>query len=250
MRSLFHAPLTRGALLCAVLASAAPLAAQGSTTSTAGPTAAKPDTARQRCLVVADTARNIPTPGQVRERVALRDTLVRIGRRFGVAQPTGLLFVAVDTGTMTGAVRFLDTNLPDTAVHLSTRLVERYLAPLQPGRGFQMLVRIDAEYPALAAGKQLCQPALANDDTIYQLRQILMDHHPDQGTARPTVTATLRLVVDREGKVAYTYVEKPTGDAFYDRYLPDLARRMRFYPARLNGQPFDTRIRFVVSFER
>jgi TonB family protein len=254
--SSFHraTPLRRGALLCCLLAlaSAAAARAQGSPVpaAAAGATTPQDSTKRQHCAVIADTARGIPSAEQVRERVALRDTLVRIGHRFGVAQPTGLLLVGVDTGTMRGSVRFLETNLPQTAVDEATRLVERYLSELAPGRGFQTLVRIDGEYPAPAPGKRLCQPAPANEDEVYRLKGLIMDHHPDLDRERPTTLAVLRLVVNRAGEVAYVNVEKPTGDAFYDRYLPDLARHMRFYPALLNGQPFDTRIRFTLAFDR
>ena len=204
----------------------------------------------QDCATLADTARNLPRPTQIAERVALRDTLVRIGRRFGVAQPQGLLFVAVDTGTMRGVVRFLDTNLPDTAVHVATRLVERYLSTLTPGRGFQMLVRIDGDYPAMAAGKRLCQPAVADDADLHRMMRVLLDRHPAENRPRPgeTRTAVLRLVVDHAGRVLFVHVEQPTGDAFYDTYLEELATRIRFHPARLDGQPFDTRIRYTLAF--
>ncbi|HET6765234.1 MAG TPA: hypothetical protein VFH27_16220, partial [Longimicrobiaceae bacterium] len=169
-RPSLHATALAAALL--VLA-AAPAAAQ-----VPQPLATVDYAKHQSCVTVADTARTIPTPGQIRERVAMRDTLVRIGRRFGVQAPAGLLFVVVDTGTMRGVVRFLDTNLPDTAVHLSTRLVERYLSELSPGRGFQMLVRIDGEYVAPAAGKRLCNPAPANADSLQRMVAALVETHP------------------------------------------------------------------------
>jgi TonB family protein len=254
MRSIHHArSFRRGTLLsCLVVLASASFAAAQASAQAPSPdaTGASQDPTRyQHCVVIADTARNLPSAEQVRERVALRDSLLRLGRSFGVAQPTGLLFVAVDTGTMRGSVRFLETNLPDSAVHLATRLVERYLVPLSPGRGFQMLVRIDGGYPAPAPGKRLCQPAGSNDDEVHRLMALISEHHPDPDKERPTTTAVLRLVVDRAGEVAFANVEKPTGDEFYDRYLPDLAKHMRFYPARLDGQPFDTRIRFTVAFD-
>jgi hypothetical protein len=231
-----------GALLALASASAA--------AQVASPLATAEYAKHQSCVTIADTARTIPTPGQIRERLALRDTLLRIGRRFGVREPAGLLFVAVDTGTMHGKVRFLETNLPDTAVALSTRLVERYLSELQPGRGFQMLVRIDGEYLAPAAGRRLCNPGEANDTTIRRVVQALVRAHPREG--RPAggqmPTAMLRLVVNRTGQVAFVHVERPTGDPYYDGILEELARHVVFYPARLDGVPFDMRIRYAIAF--
>jgi TonB family protein len=204
----------------------------------------------QNCVTIADTARNLPRPGQVHERTALRDTLVMIAHRFGVAEPHGLLFVAVDTGTMRGMVRFLESNLPDTAVQASTRLVERYLSTLTPGRGFQILVRIDGGYPVMAPGKRLCQPADANGKEIHDLMAALIERHPEEGRPKEgeSRSAVVRLVVDRDGKVAFVHVERPTGDAFYDQFVEELASRIRFYPARLDGTPFDTRIRYTLTF--
>ncbi|MDB4950938.1 MAG: hypothetical protein JWM27_3587 [Gemmatimonadetes bacterium] len=215
---------------------------------------AAPDTTRHpECAVIPDTARNVPRPEQIRERIALRDTLVRIGRRYGVAQPAGLLFVAVDTGTMHGAVRFLESNLPGPAIDEATRLVERYLSELAPGRGFQMLVRIDGDYPAPLPGRRLCQPTPdegsgRTESELHRAIRIVIEHHPDPERAALAHPAVLRLVVSRTGEVVFVLVERGTGDAFYDGYLSELGRRMRFHPATLDGRPFDTRVRFTVAF--
>ena len=243
-------PFPRLSAHAAVLAALLALASAPAAAQVGSPQALADYAKHQSCVTVADTARTIPTPGQIRERVALRDTLVRIGRRFGVPEPTGLLFVVVDTGTMRGVVRFLNTNLPDTAVHLSTRLVERYLSELSPGRGFQMLVRIDGEYVAPAAGKRLCNPAPMNSDSLRRMVAALVQTHPREGrpSGEETPSAVLRLVVDRTGEVAFVHVERPTGYAYYDELLEEVGRRIRFYPARLDGVPFDMRIRFTLAF--
>lgn len=204
----------------------------------------------QTCEVVPDTARNIPDALQIAERMALRDSLVAVGERHGVAGPRGLLFVAVDS-TRRGRVLFLDTNLEGDAVQEATARVAAYLQPLEAGRNFQMLVRIDGGYPAPAPGKRHCPPALANGDEIDQMMRTVLEHYPDGDGAADgqSRSALLRVVVSREGAISFVDVDRWTGDEFLDRYVEDIARHLRFHPARMDGEPFDVRIRYRLTFQ-
>ena len=78
-----------------------------------------------------------------------------------MAAPTGLLLVDVDSARR-GKVIFIETNYPQELVNTATRAVGEYLETLPPGRSYQALIRIDGEYPAMAAGKRHCAPTLAN----------------------------------------------------------------------------------------
>ncbi|HYW07453.1 MAG TPA: TonB family protein [Longimicrobium sp.] len=204
--------------------------------------------AGQRCVVLPDTFRGA-TPRQVAERGELRAKLNTVARAHGVAQPTGLLFVDVDS-TRRGKVIFVDTNLPDSAVQAGTRAVAQYLTTLAPGRSYQALIRVDGEYPAMAPGKEQCIAMLINDDERAQMMRNVMDNHPESGKMPEPVTrrAVMRMVVDRDGKVAYVDLEQPTGDAFLDPLVPEIAKRLRFHPARLNGVPYDVRFRYTMTF--
>ena len=229
---------SRAALAVALVACAASAAAAQSAPAAGAEVRA--------CPVVDDTSRLIPTPQQARERREMRDSLVAVARRHRVTDAQGLLFVSVDS-TRRGRALFLDSNLPAPAVQQVTRQVEAYLRALQPGRNYQMLVRVGGgAEPVPAAGKQHCPPRLLN---AGEVRSALGDRlagrpraewpHPDS-----VKQAVLRLVVNREGGVSFVDVDQPSGDAVVDALLPEFAARLRFEPATLDGVPFDVRLRY------
>jgi hypothetical protein len=146
--------LLRRALAAAAVLLCIPALARAQSAGPAQPAGPSPE---QRCEVVPDTSRYIATPQQVAERLELRDSLVSVAKRHGVAAPRGLLFVLVDT-TRKGRVLFLDSNLPDPAVEEAGRRVGEYLSTLESGRSLQVLVRIDGGYPAMAAGSATARP--------------------------------------------------------------------------------------------
>jgi TonB family protein len=237
MRMRRSLPLALGALLAAV-----PAAAQVQVTKIEEPAV------EQSCRVVPDTAA-VPTAGQIRERRELQARLDSIGRANGVAAPTGLLLVDVDSARR-GKVIFIETNYPQPVVDAATRAVGDYLSTLRAGRAYQALVRVDGEYAAMAPGKRHCAPALANRGELGEMMQRVLARHPQAGTLRtPQVKrAVVRLVVDRTGKVAYVEVDTPTGDANLDPYVQPIAERLRFLPAKLDDVPFDARFRFTLTF--
>lgn len=228
--------LPRAATLLGALALAAPHAqAQGQ---------APPE----RCTVIPDTVPG-PTEQQIRERNELRDQIQTVLRAHG-QQVGGLLMVDVDS-TRRGKVLFMDTDLPDSTRQTATSLVATYLGTLRAGRAYQALIRIDGEYPAMTPGRRHCRPELANGDTLTMMMHRVLERHPETGRHenQPLVKrATVRLVVTRDGGVAYVEVERPTGDAFIDQNVEAIARRLRFRPATLDGTPFDVRFRFNLTF--
>jgi TonB family protein len=212
--------------------------------------AQQPGAMPSRCRVVPDTAALIPRPAQVAERNELRDSLLAVAARH-VAEPKGLLFVLVDSLNRTGRVLYLQTNLPEAAVHQSTRRMETYVSSLPPGRGYQALVRVERPYAPLRAGLVHCHPELKSAQELSEMTALVSRAHPHAGTPRSPgrLTAYLRLVVDHEGNVAYVDMERPTGDAYLDKMTPDLAVLLKFEPPTLDGVPFDARIRFPVTYD-
>jgi TonB family protein len=202
----------------------------------------------QPCRVIADTA-VVPTAQQVREREELRASLDSVARAHGVAAPTGILFVDVDS-TRHGKVFFIDSNLTQPATDAATQMVAEYLTPLERGRAYQALVRIDGGYAAPAPGKRNCPPVLVNGDSLSAMMLRVLDRHPEKGRHREPVAkrAVVRLVVNREGDVSYAEVVQPTGDPAIDPSLEAIALRLRFLPARLDGVPYDVRFRFNLQF--
>lgn len=202
----------------------------------------------QHCSVVPDTVRG-PTPGQIAERQELRAKILDIGRRSGVAEPRGLLLVDVDS-TRKGALLFMDSNYPAPGVAQVTGAVGEYLTSLPSGRGYQALIRVDGEYPAILPGRQRCTPVLLNHDERVQLIADVSSRHPERGRLPAPVTRTVvvLLVSNRDGGVSYAAVARSSGDPYLDAAATDIGRKLRFSPATLDGVPFDARFRFTVGF--
>lgn len=200
-----------------------------------------------RCAAIPDSLPG-PTPRQISERNALRDQIQAALRAHG--QPVGgLLLVDVDS-TRRGKVLFMEATLPDSTRQAAMSRVATYLETLHAGRAYQALIRIDGGYPAMTPGRRHCRPELANADTLSSMMQAVLERHPEAGTREQAVVkrATVRMVVTREGRVAYVEVDRPTGDAFIDQTLEAIAMRLRFRPATLDGEPFDVRFRFNLTF--
>lgn len=203
----------------------------------------------QRCETVADSVRG-PTPGQLAESRQLRAQLVEIGRRNGVTEPRGLLLVDVDS-TRKGALLFMHSNYPDAGVAQVTQAVNKYMESLPSGRGYQALIRVDGEYPAILPGRQHCAPVLLNSKERGELVERVAANHPERGKLSAPVLrrATVLLVANREGSVSYASVIRSSGDEYVDRAAEEIGRRLRFGPATLDGVPFDMRFRYTMGFE-
>jgi TonB family protein len=230
----------RWILLAPLIAgTAAPAPAQRSPTPAIG----------QRCVTVPDSVPG-PTAGQIAERQELRSRLVEVARRNGVTQPKGLLLVEVDSSRK-GQVLFMESNYPPAAVEQATAAVGEYLESLPGGRGYQALVRVDGEYPVMRGGRQHCPPVLyTSNDERLRLINDAEERHPRAGqlTEDLDVQALVLLVVTRDGTVALAATARSTGDAFLDQAALEIGRQLRFAPATLDGEPFDTRIRLPIAF--
>ncbi len=198
------------------------------------------------CRIVPDTV-PAPTREQIAERRQLRLSLDSIARRNGVAEPSAILFVDVDS-TRKGNVVFIDSNLTPGARDAALSRVADYLSTLQVGRAYQALIRLDAEYVAPAPGKRSCSPVLENRGELSDLMQTVIERHPGRRSQPESKRAIVRLVVNRRGTVSYAEVVQPTGDAFIDQYVQGIAERLRFTPASVDGVPYDVRFRFTMTF--
>jgi TonB family protein len=200
-----------------------------------------------RCAVIPDSLPG-PTARQIAERNALRDQIQGALRAHG--QPVGgLLLVDVDS-TRRGKLLFMEADLPDSTRRAAMALVASYLETLHSGRAYQALIRIDGGYPAMTPGRMHCRPELANPDSLSSMMQAVLRRHPETGRHAQAVVkrATVRMVVTREGRVAYVEVVTPTGDEFLDQNVEAIAMRLRFRPGTLDGEPFDVRYRFNLTF--
>jgi TonB family protein len=221
--------------LAAVVASSSILTAQTPRTA-----------ARADCAVVPDSVVP-PTQAQLRDRADLRNRVAEAFRKAG-HPATGLLYVDLDS-TRRGTVMFIETDPPVETRNAATQQIAGYLETVPAGRPYHALLRIDGEYPVIAPGKRHCPPALANKDDLDRFGGTMMEQHPMAGrVSRPQpIRASLMLVIDRAGNVAWAGLERPTGDAFMDERIADFAQILRFEPASVDGVPIDVRTRFNLT---
>lgn len=203
----------------------------------------------QRCETVPDSVRG-PTPGQLAESRQLRQQLVEIGRRNGVTEPQGLLLVDLDS-TRQGALLFMHSNYPEAGVAEVTAAVGKYMESLPGGRGYQALIRVDGEYPAILPGRQHCGPVLLNQqERLDMIAQAVLNHPAHGKLAAPLVRqAVVLLVANREGGVSFASVVRSSGDDLLDVAAEEIGRKLQFAPATLDGVPFDARFRIPLRFE-
>lgn len=222
--------------LAAVLACSSTLPAQG-------PAAAAP---REDCAVVPDTIVS-PSQAQLRDRADLRNRVAQAFREAG-HPATGLLYVDLDS-TRRGTVMFIETEPPVETRNAAIQQIAGYLETVPAGKPYHALLRIDGEYPVIAPGARHCPPALANKGDMDRFGGLMMEQHPMAGrVSRPQpVRATLMLVIDRAGNVAWAGLERPSGDEFLDARAADFAQILRFVPASVNGVPIDVRTRFNLT---
>ncbi|HEX8393112.1 MAG TPA: energy transducer TonB [Longimicrobium sp.] len=201
----------------------------------------------QRCAAVPDTAQ-VLTPAQVRDQRALNAELNTMIRASGQTEP---VLVMVDQDSTRRDIHVLDALVDEATTRAVTARVERYLTATPRRRTFQSLLRPGMETPVLAPRKQRCVPELDNVSEISEITSRLMVLHPlraqqAQGAARPV--ALLRLVVNREGLVSWAAVLRPTGDAYLDANVEEIAARMKFLPATLDGVAFDSFVTYPLRF--
>jgi TonB family protein len=202
----------------------------------------------ERCTVIPDTAA-APSARQIEERNELRTRIESTLRSHG-APPAGLLMVDVTPGER-GKLLFMETQLADSTRAAALAHVAEYLQTLDRTRPYQALIRIDGEYPAMTPGRRHCRPELANPDSMSAMMQRVLERHPEAGrhNDEPLVKrAVVRMVVTREGHVAFAEVDTTSGDELIDANVEHIASRLRFRPATLDAMPFDVRFRFTMTF--
>jgi|GEM_PF-1932264 len=182
---------------------------------------------------------------QARIRRAIREDARAAARAAGVAAPEGMLLFVFERQSPGGAeLRTWRSNVPEEVL---PGIRERALPALAewPGRGLSVVVsmRLDSAAPAPDSTPGFlveCVPTLDNRPEISRRINEFASQNSDllvAQTSRPTVR--VKMLLAREGEVAYAEIDQSSGQPRLDLYASQLVREMRFKPAAVNGRPVD-----------
>lgn len=182
---------------------------------------------------------------QVLIRKALLEDARVSARAAGVAAPEGMLLFVFDRQNPGAAeLRAWRSNLPAEVV---SGIRERALPGLAewPGRELSVVIsmRLDSAAPAPDSTPGFlveCVPELDNRREITRMINDFASQNRDllaTQTSRPTVR--VKMLLAREGEVAYAEIDRSSGHPRLDTYAAQLAQQMRFRPAAVNGRPVD-----------
>jgi TonB family protein len=174
-------------------------------------------------------------------------------RAAGVAAPEGMLLFVFDRQNPGAAeLRALWSNVP---AEVLPAIRERALPRLAewPAREASVVIsmRLDSAAPAPDSTPGFlveCVPELDNRKEVTRLLSDFASQNRDLLAGRATPPTTrMKMLVSREGEVAYAEIDRSSGQARLDLYAAQVARQMRFRPAAVNGRPVDVWVVLPVS---
>lgn len=182
---------------------------------------------------------------QVLIREAILEDARESARAAGVAAPEGMLLFVFDRQNPGAAeLRAWRSNVPAEVV---PGIRDRALPGLAewPAREPSVVIsmRLDSAAPApdSTPGYQVeCVPELDNRKEITRLLSDFASQNRDllAGRVAPPTTR-MKMLVSREGEVAYAEIDRSSGQSRMDLYAAQVVRQMRFRPAAVNGRPVD-----------
>lgn len=221
--------LTICVALIGLLASAGPAPAQ-SVRQTCGPVT--PPDAADREAVARDSVRDAL-------REAMRREAVARGVAAGIERPTGLLVIVRQPGSAAPQLKLHRSNVPTTALSGLEETLQPLLAGWPDSVPASVYLRLDETPRTAAAGagpRTECRPALVNREFVAREIEAFARDNPQ---VRGRRAATVWVLVDREGDVAHARLHRASGLADFDRRALEIGERLRFRPARLDGETLD-----------
>lgn len=216
---------------------------------------AAPVAAQTGCLAVPSQPPRPQRPSEAARdslRWALRDSLLTdlrdAARAAGVAEPEGIVFAELrDRRTGEARTWSFRSNVDAEVV----RAVFARRAPLLarlPRSEDLIHLRLDEVEPPDTVTME-CMPSLLNAQEFQQdLRRI-----STRQTATPggpaRVALTIKMLVTRDGEVAYAELARRSSNGDVDRAVLEAARRLRFRPAMIEDVPVDVWVEQAVQVQ-
>ncbi|HYW12468.1 MAG TPA: TonB family protein [Longimicrobium sp.] len=231
--------LIRIIAFAAVLLSAAPADAQQG-----GP----------RCRTTANPAGTGVTPGATNEGRGMRRAVLdsveadieAAARQAGIQQPAGMVVIVMpDHAAGRAEIHLHESNVRESFVRDALARRAPLLASLPPDGSTLHFWLEPVPFPAADSVVVECRPQMTNLNWFAQeLRQAVQEEASDMSG-----TADLKMLVARDGRVAYAYVQR-SGRPALDQALVRVTRRLRFQPATVQGVPVDVWVAVPVPLGR
>jgi len=177
---------------------------------------------------------------------ALRGEMRAAIRAASPGDSAGYLVLEVDSLSGRGRVIFVDVNLSDS---LRAALIARASeTPAPAGWWFRVAPRPNEAPGELCARVIDEQPDLTNRGRIAaRLEDVTRAYRRRDSPPVPVARVALRMLLNAEGVPVLVLLEELTGDNWLDRRLGDVARSMRFRPARAGRDAVDVWMSFTLS---
>ena len=220
-----------------------------------GLAAAAPVAAQAGCEAVASEPARPPRAGEtVRTslRAALRDSVLTelrdAARAAGVAEPAGIVFAELrNRGTGEARTWSFRSNVDASVV----RAVFARRAPLLarwPGDEDLIHLRLDVVEPPDSVTRG-CTPRVLNLQEFQQDLQRISARRTANPGGPARVTLNIKMLVTRDGEVAYAALARRSADGGVDRAVLEAARRLRFQPAMIEDVPVDVWVEQAVEVQ-
>jgi TonB family protein len=223
----------------------------------AAPAAAQSATAPQCAAVPQEAPANFRRSAADSARAAeksrtistIKNDVVESAIRAGIPSPEGLIVMEVrGRRAQNTAIHPWRTNVPEELVR---EAVDRHLGLLAmlPERDRVLSMRLDPVTLPDSLTVE-CLPRLADTrqftDEVARIAERAMPLPPGSD---PRVQVHVRMLVSRDGEVAYATVSRRGNLGSLDRQVLDAARRLRFVPASVGGTAVDVWVEQPVVLE-
>ncbi len=207
-----------------------------------------------RCRTTARPAGTGALAGAIDEWVGMRRAVLdsvkadvqTAARQSGIQQPAGMVVMVIqDRTTGRAEIHLHESNVRESLVRDALARRAPLLASLPADAGTLYFWLEPVPFPAADSVVVECIPQMTNMNWFVQeMRQAVQEEASDMSG-----TADLKMLVARDGRVAYAYVQR-SGRPALDEALVRVTRRLRFQPATVQGVPVDIWVAVPVPLGR
>jgi TonB family protein len=158
----------------------------------------------------------------------------------------GLVVFAAEPGAGRAELKLAHATVADSTLAPVLQRAKAGLGSLGAAQPVVLHFRLDG---AAEAGAAPSRPTIQNPVEVRgRVLRFVSDHFTAMFEGRRGMRVDLQLVVAREGDVPYARVARSSGNPTVDAAALEIARTMRFNPARAAGQAVDAVMTFPLHF--